>query len=145
MLADGQTYPQWWKPVYIDVRRRRRVHAPALQGPAAVPPAHAHEDRPAPSARTGLEVETDGDLRGTGIWTLTPSESGGTHVRFDWRVHADRKLLRALTPVLRPALRWNHNWAIARAMDGLEPFVRRQKVAASSSRSSRPRARDLQR
>ena len=44
-----------------------------------------------------------------------------THVRFDWQVHADRRLLRVLTPVLRPLFRWNHNWAIARAMEGLEP------------------------
>jgi hypothetical protein len=49
-------------------------------------------------------------------------------VRFDWQVHADRRLLRVLTPVLRPLLRWNHNWAIARAMEGLEPYAQRQAV-----------------
>jgi hypothetical protein len=70
-----------------------------------------------------IEGETEGDLRGRGIWTLTPT-AAGTHVRFDWRVHADRPLLRALTPVLRPALRWNHAWAIARAREGLEPYAR---------------------
>ena len=68
-------------------------------------------------------------MRGTGLWTLTPRD-GGTHVRFDWRVLADRPLLRALTPLLRPLLRWNHAWAIARAMEGLEPFAR----TASGSR-----------
>src|SRR5262249_48612749 len=71
-----------------------------------------------------LEGETDGDLRGRGIWTLEPRADGGTHVRFDWRVNADRPLLKALTPILRPALRWNHNWAIARAIEGLEPYAR---------------------
>ena len=71
-----------------------------------------------------IEGETDGDLRGRGVWTLDPLPGGGTHVRFDWRVHADRALLRALTPILRPALRWNHNWAIARAIEGLEPYAR---------------------
>ena len=49
---------------------------------------------------------------------------GGTHVRFDWRVHADRALLRVLTPLMRPAFRWNHAWAIARAVEGLEPYAR---------------------
>jgi hypothetical protein len=71
-----------------------------------------------------IEGETGGDLRGRGIWTLEPLSNGATRVRFDWRVHADRKLLRALTPILRPALRWNHNWAIARAIEGLEPYAR---------------------
>jgi len=32
-----------------------------------------------------------------------------------------------LTPVLRPMFRWNHNWAIARAMDGLEPYAHRAR------------------
>jgi hypothetical protein len=54
-------------------------------------------------------------------------------VRFDWQVHADRRLLRALTPLLRPVFRWNHNWAIARAMEGLEPFA--QQLASDTSRA----------
>ena len=76
-----------------------------------------------------IRGDVDGDLRGKGVWTLTPNDDGTTHVRYDWRVYADRTLLRVLTPVLRPALRWNHNWAIARAMEGLEPFAQRSAAA----------------
>jgi hypothetical protein len=64
-----------------------------------------------------------GDLTGKGMWTLTPHQ-GRVHVRFDWRVLADRPLLRVLTPVLRPMFRWNHNWSIQRAIEGLEPYAR---------------------
>jgi len=32
--------------------------------------------------------------------------------------------LRVLTPVLRPLFRWNHSWAVARAIEGLEPYAR---------------------
>jgi quercetin dioxygenase-like cupin family protein/uncharacterized protein YndB with AHSA1/START domain len=135
VLSDASTYPHWWRPVYIDVE---------TDGPPAVGnvtrqhfkgrlPYHLRTrtrtvrlERP-----RVIEGETDGDLRGRGIWTLEPLASGATHVRFDWRVHADRALLKALTPILRPALRWNHNWAIARAVEGLEPYARaRAKVAA---------------
>jgi hypothetical protein len=28
--------------------------------------------------------------------------------------------------------RWNHNWAIARAMEGLEPYAQRTATAASA-------------
>jgi quercetin dioxygenase-like cupin family protein/uncharacterized protein YndB with AHSA1/START domain len=128
VLADGRTYPAWWKPVYIDVE--------SAAGPPAVGKvAHQHFKGRLPyhlRTRTRtlrlerprvIEGETDGDLRGHGLWTLTPT-SAGTHIRFDWRVYADRRLLRALTPVLRPALRWNHAWAIARARDGLEPYIK---------------------
>jgi hypothetical protein len=64
-----------------------------------------------------------GDLTGRGVWTLTPRD-GGVHIRFDWRVIADRPLLRVLTPLLRPVFRWNHNWSIERAREGLESYAR---------------------
>lgn len=70
-----------------------------------------------------FEIEATGDLSGRGVWTLTPA-ADGVHVRFDWRVNADRMLLRALTPVLRPLFRWNHSYAIARAKAGLEAYAR---------------------
>jgi len=126
-LADARSYPRWWRPVHIDVE--------ADDGPPAVGhvsrqhfkgrlPYHLHTRTTAVRLERPrlLDLAVDGDLRGRGIWTLTPAERG-THVRFDWRVHADRWLLRALTPLLRPALRWNHNWAIARAQEGLEPYA----------------------
>jgi uncharacterized protein YndB with AHSA1/START domain len=139
-LADGASYPRWWRPVYKDVRTEG--------GPGVGTVSHGHFQGRLPyhlhtRTRTTvhepphvLEGEVDGDLRGTGRWTLTPSASG-THVRFDWTVHADRRLLKALTPVLRPLLRWNHAWAIARAREGLEPYVlsaARTRAAASPPR-----------
>jgi uncharacterized protein YndB with AHSA1/START domain/quercetin dioxygenase-like cupin family protein len=127
-LSDARTYPEWWTPVYIDVE---------ADGPAEM----GKESRQHFKGRLPYHVRTrsriveldpprviaadvDGDLRGHGRWTLTPTPKG-THVRFDWQVDADRRLLKALTPVLRPLLRWNHNWAIARAQEGLEPYAQR--------------------
>jgi uncharacterized protein YndB with AHSA1/START domain len=127
-LADARTYPDWWTPVYREVE-------------ADVPPAVGASSRQrfkatlpytltTVSTITALdppdsfEVDVTGDLRGHGLWTLTDRD-GRVHVRFDWRVHADRTLLRVLTPVLRPVFRWNHNVAIKAAMAGLEPYARR--------------------
>ena len=127
-LADGRTYPEWWKPVYLGVE---------ADGPPAVGrvsrehfkgrlPYHLRTTSKIVRLEppTEIEAEVEGDLSGRGIWTLTRRDSG-THVRFDWRVNADRPLLRVLTPLLRPLFRWNHNWAIARAIEGLEPYARR--------------------
>jgi uncharacterized protein YndB with AHSA1/START domain len=127
-LADARSYPVWWKPVYLDVESEGEpaVGKESRQHFKGRLPYHLRTR----SRITRLEApgvigaDVDGDLRGTGLWTLTDLPDGGTHVRFDWRVHADRLLLRLLTPVLRPALRWNHAWAIARAREGLEPYAR---------------------
>jgi quercetin dioxygenase-like cupin family protein/uncharacterized protein YndB with AHSA1/START domain len=126
-LADARTYPLWWRPVYLDVAADGpvRVGSQSRQHFKGRLPYHLHTS----SVITELEpsrriaVDVTGDLRGRGVWTLTPT-ARGIHVRFDWQVHADRKLLQILTPVLRPLFRWNHNWAINAAMRGLEPYAR---------------------
>jgi quercetin dioxygenase-like cupin family protein/uncharacterized protein YndB with AHSA1/START domain len=127
-IADARSYPTWWKPVYLSVESsgEPEVGSESRQHFKGRLPYHLRTR----SRITRLEApeaigaEVDGDLRGTGLWTLTELPDGRTHVRFDWRVHADRLLLRLLTPVLRRALRWNHAWAIARAREGLEPYAR---------------------
>jgi quercetin dioxygenase-like cupin family protein/uncharacterized protein YndB with AHSA1/START domain len=128
-IADSRTYPDWWGAVYID------VDADGPPEPRAVSRQHFKGRLPyhlrtvakvvSMDAPHRIEGTVEGDLSGRGVWTLTERGSG-THVHFDWRVHADKPLLRILTPVLKPLFRWNHNWAIARAMEGLEPWVRRR-------------------
>jgi len=135
-LADTRTYPDWWRPVYLDVE---------ADGPPALGTvSHQHFKGRLPyHLRTRsritrlepdrvIEAEVDGDLRGHGVWTVTPTDDG-SHVRFEWTVHADRRLLRILTPFLRPALRANHAWAIARAIDGLEPYLVARAAARPTS------------
>jgi uncharacterized protein YndB with AHSA1/START domain len=133
-LADARSYPDWWVPVYLSTEtdgppELGRVSRQLFKG--RLPYKLRTESKiVAYEPPRLLEADVTGDLRGHGKWTLTPREAGGTHVRFDWQVLADRPLLRRLTPVLRPVFRWNHNWAIARAMEGLEPYARRRSGAA---------------
>ena len=131
-ISDVSTYPTWWQPVYLSVdssgppavgqvaRQHFRGFLPySLKTTSTV----TALDRP-----NRYEVDVTGDLRGHGTWTVTERD-GGTHVRFDWEVFADRPLLRYLTPLLRPLFRLNHNWAIKRAIEGLEPYVRSRSSA----------------
>jgi uncharacterized protein YndB with AHSA1/START domain len=127
-LADARTYPEWWTPTYKAAeadgppaigrvsRQRFKANLPYTLSTVST---IVRLERP-----SQLEVEVEGDLRGRGVWTLSPRD-GVVHVRFDWHVFADRTLIRVLTPVLRPLFRWNHNAAIKAAMKGLEPYARR--------------------
>src|SRR5437660_521776 len=88
-LADARTYPQWWRPIY------KEVHAdgPAEVGrvsrqrfSARLPYTLSTESKIVAMERPNrFEVEVTGDLRGHGVWTLTPRDDK-VHVRFDWRV-----------------------------------------------------------
>jgi uncharacterized protein YndB with AHSA1/START domain len=132
-LADARTYPDWWTPTYKEVvsdgppevgRTSRHRFVGSLPYTVTTESTIVRMERP-----REFQVEVVGDLRGRGVWTLTPRD-GRVHVRFDWRVFADRPLLRYLTPLLRPLFRWNHNVAIRAAMRGLEGYAR--------GRASRP-------
>jgi len=131
-LADARTYPEWWRPVYIEThtdgppevgRVSRQLFKGRLPYRLRTTSRIVALERP-----HRIEAVVEGDLAGRGIWTLSAA-GGKTHVRFDWHVNADRPLLRYLTPVLRPLFRWNHNWAIARAIEGLEPYARSRPQA----------------
>lgn len=131
-IADARTYPDWWRPVYISVeadgppevgRASRQHFKGRLPYTVKTVSTLVRLERP-----EVIEIDVVGDLRGRGLWTLTERD-GRTHVRFDWTVFADRALLRTLTPVLRPLFRANHNWAVKRAMEGLEPYAKAQARA----------------
>jgi mannose-6-phosphate isomerase-like protein (cupin superfamily)/uncharacterized protein YndB with AHSA1/START domain len=126
-ISEARTYPQWWTPVYIDVEAEGEpaVGKESRQHFKGRLPYHLHTRSRISRLEPPhiVEADVDGDLRGHGKWTLTETPDG-THVRFDWQVFADKPLLRLLTPILRPAFRWNHAWAIARAREGLEPYAR---------------------
>lgn len=127
-LADASTYPLWWKPVYIEVEAdgppevgcKSRQHFRGILPYTLRMTSEIVRYEPPRE----LEVSAVGDLTGGGVWTLTETAEGKVHVRFDWRVSADRPLLRYLTPVLRPVFRQNHNWSVRRAIEGLEPYAR---------------------
>lgn len=126
-LADARTYPEWWAPVYkqVDADGPPRVGSTSTQRfKGKLPYTLTTQSRITRLERPHLIAgDVVGDLSGHGLWTLT--ERGDlTHVRFDWTVRADRPLIRVLTPVARPIFRWNHAYAIARAIDGLEPYLR---------------------
>jgi uncharacterized protein YndB with AHSA1/START domain len=65
-----------------------------------------------------IEGRADGELAGTGRWTLTPA-GAGTHVRYDWIVEVTKPWMRVLAPLLRPVFAWNHNKVMAWGREGL--------------------------
>ena len=135
-IADVRAYPAWWRPVYIEVeadgppavgRRSTQLFKGRLPYRLRTRSELVRLERP-----NAIERTFEGHLSGRSLWTFTRTDEG-THVRFAWRVNADRPLLRYLTPILRPLFRWNHGWAVARAQEGLEPYA--QGLARSQAAS----------
>ncbi|MFD3189573.1 hypothetical protein ACFMPD_04765 [Sedimentitalea sp. HM32M-2] len=79
-------------------------------------------DRP-----TGWTIAARGDLIGQGRWHLR-QKGEIADIRFDWRVAAGKPLLSPLTPLLWPVLAANHNWAMARGLEGLKRRLARSQA-----------------
>ena len=61
------------------------------------------------------------------MWTLR-QDGEWVEAEFDWRIRAEKRLLRWFSPVLKPAFGANHRWAMARGQDSLRLEVERRRV-----------------
>ena len=129
---------EWWTPVYVAVEADGppEVGAVSKQEFKGQLPYHLKTTSKIVKADPprSFSVEVVGDLTGRGEWNLTERNST-VNVHFDWRVLADRRLLRYLTPILRPLFRHNHNWSIKRAIEGLEPYAKAQAAGTTTPRA----------
>ena len=55
-----------------------------------------------------------------GVHTIQLEPEGKvTRITFDWRISAEKPLLRWLSPLLKPLFRWNHHWAMSTGLPRL--------------------------
>jgi hypothetical protein len=69
-----------------------------------------------------LEANLIGDLEGFSRWTITP-DGAGTLAVFDEDVVANKRLLRMLEPVARPAFKANHWLMMRHGRAGLRVYL----------------------
>jgi hypothetical protein len=69
--------------------------------------------------RTGFTIEASGDFVGRGVWSFD-EQPNRLDIAFDWRLRAEKPLLKYFSFLFKPAFRWNHRWAMARGHEGLQ-------------------------
>jgi hypothetical protein len=82
-------------------------------------------------------IEASGDIVGRGVWTI---EQDGAVVKatFDWRVRAEKPLLQALAPLVRPLLEANHRWAMRQGEESLALELARRRAGSTEARRGVP-------
>lgn len=128
VLEDVEALPRWWPSVYLrvtPVAGRERTYDLHTKGwlPYTLRwrLAATRSERP-----RHLGIAASGDFEGEGLWTLA-ARDGGTEVRFDWRIRAEKPLLRRLSWLLKPAFAANHRWAMARGEESLRRELARRR------------------
>jgi hypothetical protein len=132
ILKEATDLPRWWPSVYLDVEELEPSkpdgtgRVVSLYTKGWLPYTLRWKFRITESNHPhGFALEAWGDLNGRGIWKF---EQSGTQVNitYDWRIRADKPLLRAFSFILKPIFSANHRWAMARGEESLKLELRRR-------------------
>ncbi|MBV9463374.1 MAG: polyketide cyclase [Verrucomicrobiae bacterium] len=137
VLFDALDYVRWWPDVYLEVRQTAPARADGtgrqfrLLTKGKLPYRLRWSTEIVEASRPQMfTLRATGDFEGRGIWSLR-QEGEDVAIEFDWRLRAEKPLLRSLSFCLKPLFSWNHRWAMARGEESLQVELARRHRAAS--------------
>lgn len=146
VLGDAAALARWWPSVYLGVTvlepgdERGLGRVVDLYTKGWLPYTLRWRFRVTESdPPRGFAIEASGDFVGRGVWTLTTAqaagESGGprTRVEYDWRIVAEKGLLKRLSFLVKPVFAANHRWAMARGEQSLRLELARRHAASDAT------------
>ena len=149
VLQEPLDLPRWWPAVYLDARelrpaqhedgRGRRVE---LYTKGWLPYTLRWHFEVTEVRGDRFVLTAGGDLEGRGEWFFA-QRRGRAFVSYDWRVLAEKPLLRRWSWALEPAFRANHHWAMATGEESLRIELARLAAKTDAERralKSPPRA-----
>jgi hypothetical protein len=85
----------------------------------------------------GFTLEAWGDFEGRGIWTY---EQDGPYVNitYDWKIRADKALLKYLSFLMKPIFFANHEWAMRKGEESLKLELKRRHASTPAERAKIP-------
>ncbi len=133
VLGNGPDLVRWWPSVYLDVRELEpgddngigKVVSLHTKGwlPYTLRWQFRITDNRSPH---GFSLEAWGDFVGTGDWTFT-QDGDWVNIIYDWRIRADKPLLRWLSFIMKPIFSANHHWAMRQGEESLKRELLRRR------------------
>ena len=144
LLSDAEDLTRWWPSVYLEVKEL----APGEEnGVGKSVWLHTkgwlpytltwHFETVASRRPFGWTLEASGDFAGVGIWTFE-QEGDCVNITYDWRVRADKPLLRIFSPLLRPIFSANHHWAMRKGQESITLEMARLHALTPEARAQIP-------
>jgi hypothetical protein len=135
VLGDAADLPRWWPSVYLAVKV---LEPGGADGVGKVVELHTKGRLPytlrwffrvTESCKPlGFSLKAWGDFDGTGVWTF--QQNGClVDIVYDWKIRAEKPLLRYLSFLLKPMFSANHRWAMARGEESLRVELERRAGA----------------
>lgn len=85
----------------------------------------------------GFSLEAWGDFVGRGVWTFA-QDGEWVDITYDWRIAAEKPLLRRLSFIMKPIFSANHQWAMKKGEESLRLELQRRQAPTESARAAVP-------
>jgi hypothetical protein len=144
VIGDVDALVRWWPSVYLDVKKLRSGDEQgvgseyALYTKGWLPYTLRWNFRVTESKYPyGSSLEAQGDFVGRGIWTYE-QDGPWVNVTYDWKIRADKPLLRLMSPIMKPIFSANHRWAMEMGRVSLELELARRRATTPEERALVP-------
>ncbi len=147
ILEDPLALKRWWPSVYLDVKILEKGDTTGvgkiveLYTKGFLPYTLRWKFRVTKTDfPNGFELEAFGDFAGKGIWEFTPDKNNPalTNIKYDWRIIADKPLLKNLSFIMKPIFSANHLWAMKKGLGSLQLEIKRTRAKSGQERSMIP-------
>ncbi|MFO0940168.1 MAG: hypothetical protein U0930_05320 [Pirellulales bacterium] len=135
ILIHGKEFVRWWPEVYLQVDEQETGGDHGIGKAATL---HTKGWLPytlrwsmkidGVNYPNGFTLRALGDFDGRGTWKFTQRDSNTIDIEFDWRLKAEKPLLKYLSFALKPFFSANHRWAMARGLEGLKREIARRTM-----------------
>jgi hypothetical protein len=144
VIGNGPDLPRWWPSVYLEVKELERGDENGLgkvidlYTKGWLPYTLRWQFRVTEVRHPyGFTLEAWGDFVGRGIWTFA-QDGEWVNITYDWKIRADKPILRYFSLIMKPLFSANHRWAMAKGEESLRLELARRHAATPEARAHIP-------
>ncbi|BCX05245.1 MAG: hypothetical protein KatS3mg053_3183 [Candidatus Roseilinea sp.] len=144
IIGNAPDLVRWWPSVYLDVKELERGDARGLGKVISLftkgwLPYTLRWQFKVTEVNTphGFRLDAAGDFVGHGIWTFE-QDGDFVNITYDWKISAEKGLLKTLSFIMKPIFSANHRWAMRKGEESLKLELQRRHAKTAEERARVP-------
>jgi hypothetical protein len=143
IIGNAEELTRWWPSVYLDVKVLEKGDEVGLgkvvdlYTKGWLPYTLRWQFRVTEVREDGFTLVAQGDFEGRGIWTFKQNGSW-VDITYDWKISAEKPLLRYFSFLIKPIFAANHRWAMAKGEESLALELARRHAKTDLARAQVP-------
>ena len=143
IISDRDALVHWWPSVYLNVEELAPGDADGvgkilrLHTKGWLPYTLRWQFRISAIHADGFSLVASGDFDGRGIWTFK-QDGPWVEITYDWKISAEKPLLRYFSFIMKPIFSANHYWAMAKGEESLKLELARRRATTEQERLQVP-------